>query len=610
MGQEMQWMGPDKHDLACDRQAGLLQRLLITSRRQAGDGPVHCAETGCMAVADARIDNRKELMAALDLGPSAHPPSDTALILASYLRWQEGAPGKIIGDFAFAVWDPRQGHLFCARDRMGVRPLYYLRRDDRFACASHPAPLLSLPGVSARRDEQRIACYLARICPEEEATFYEDVRRLPPGSSLLANARGVATRQYWSPLDVRTNPSMDEREAVSTFRTLFAEAVRCRLQGVVAVGSTLSGGLDSSLITCQASALIDRKAGGSLHTFSAIFPSLPPASLARIDERRYMEEVRRHCHPDAHDLMADRLQPFATLTDDVRSTGQPFFGPNMYIHNGMYESAARHGVKVFLDGTDGDSVVSYGFELFPHLLLTGRWFALMREIAALKAVSGSRQALARLLGGYAIKPVLAAAIERLGLGRIMPENRRADLLSILHPDFKKRVDMPGLLARHRRRMRLPLADACANHRASLAQPFLPHILEIGAFLSARYAIEARYPFLDHRLVEFCLALPADRKLSQGWSRAVQRRAMMGLAPDAVVRRIFKADLSPNYYHGLAAHGFRILEETLRPARSRLAEYFDIDRLLPRLEACLPAPEKNSEAALLFFTVACMAKWLD
>ena len=610
MGQQMLWMGPDKLDSVFDRQAGLLQRALVAAPRQQTEGPAHCAETGCMAVADARIDNREELIAALDLRPFAHPLSDTALILASYLRWQEKTPEKIIGDFAFAVWDPQQGHFFCARDRLGVRPLYYLHQDDQFACASHPAPLLSLPGVSSRRNEQRLACYLAQILPEDTATFYEAIHRLPPGFSLKASTKGVAIRQYWSPMDVRTITSIDEGEAVSTFRTLFTEAVRCRLSNVSGVGSTLSGGLDSSSITCLASALLKQDSGGRLHTFSAIFPSLPPASLVRIDEREFMVEVRQHCQPHAHEIRADKLHPFATLADDIKSAGQPFFGPNMYIHNGMYESAARLGVKVFLDGTDGDSVVSYGFERFPYLLLTGRWLALMRELSDFKSVSGSRQPVLRLAGSYAAKPVLAAINDRLGLNGIMPENPQKELLAILHPDFKKRVDIPGLLEGHRRRMRLPFSDPCANHRASLALPFLSHILEISAFFSARYAIETRYPFLDHRLVEFCLSLPSEHKLSHGWSRAVQRKAMSGLVPERILQRIFKADLSPNYYNVVSIHGFRIFGNTLLPSVSRLTEYVDIDRLLPRLKACLSAPEKNKDDALLFFTATCVALWLE
>lgn len=610
MGHLMQWMGQDRHGLVADQQAGVVQYIMVTSPLTLTEGPVRCPQTGCIVASDARIDNREELWTALDLPHhSGRLPSNTKLILAAYLRWGDRTPEKIIGDFAFALWDPQHRQFFCARDRMGVRPLYYLQQQDQFACASHPAALLSLPGISPRRNEQRLACYLLQILPEDTATSYAAVHRLPPGTFLKASAKGVTLQQYWSPLQVQTIKLRDEREYASTFRTLFTEAVRCRLHSIAPVGSTLSGGLDSSAITCLATALCKQEQGDRLHSFSATFPSLPAAALARIDERHFMEAVLQFCHPVAHEIQADTLHPFATLPADLRSSGQPFFGPNMYIHNGMFEAVARQGIKVFLDGTDGDAVISYGFERFPHLLLTGRWLTLAHELAGLKEVSCSRQSLLRLLTSYAIQPSVTSLIAWSGLGGFLPEQQRPELLSMLHPDFRKRVDVTQLLQRHRLRMRLPILDASAHHRASLALPFLSHTLEPCAFFSARYGIETRFPFLDHRLVEFCLSLPVEQKLSRGWSRAIQRKAMTDLVPEQILRRLSKADLSPNYFTGLAEHGPRLLEEIIRPATSRLTEYLDMDRLLPRLETCLASPEKNREMALFFFTVSCLTMWL-
>lgn len=612
MDRRMQWMGPDQQGRIVDHQAGLVQCTLVASPRQAMDtGPVRCPHTGLVAAADSRIDNWEELAEVLHLNPSRQTPTDVEIILAAYRRWGERAPEKLIGDFAFAIWDPRQQLFFCARDRMGVRPLYSLHQPGFFACASHPATLLALPGVSAQHNEQRLACFLLHILPEDTATFYESVHRLPPGCWLQARAAGVTLRQYWSPHHAPTIKHCDEREYVDEFRDLFTTAVRCRIQSQFPVGSTLSGGLDSSSITCAASTLLQQQQGEQLHTFSAVFPSLPAALLARIDERSYMEAARRHCpRIISHDILADRLHPFAMLAENAHNAGQPFFGPNMYIHNAMYAAAAQQGVKVFLDGIDGDSVVSYGFERLPHLLLTGRWTALAREIGALKATSNSRQSLARLLGSYAVKPSLAGLVEWLGLGRILPVHRRADRISLLQPDFKQRVNAHELLHRHCRRMRLPIVDPSANHRASLALPFLSHVLEIAGFTSAGWAIEARYPFLDHRLVEYCLSLPVEQKLSGGWSRAIQRKAMVGMAPDSIVHRLSKADLSPNYYAGIAQHGPMIIEEIIRPASPLLSEYLYVDQLLPLLESTILAPEQHPQTALFFFTVASLAAWLS
>ena len=600
----------DRQSIVSNPQAGLVQRYRADSPETFDDGPVDCPRTGCLIAADARIDNREELLLVLDLAIANPTISDTELILACYLRWGELVAEKIIGDFAFAIWDPRNQQFFCARDRMGVRPLYYLDECGYFACASQPAVLLVLPGVSSRPDEQSIACSLLQILPDDTATFYDAVKRLPPGCTLKAGRKGISLGQYWSPLQVQTISPASDQQCAETFLSLFSEAIRCRMRSSAPVGSTLSGGLDSSSISCLAAQLLKESPDKKLHCFSATFSSLPPAMFTRIDEQRYMKAVSDACDLVAHELRADSLHPFITLTEDLRSAGQPFFGPNMYIHNGMYEMAERQGIRVLLDGIDGDSVVSYGFERLPQLLLTGRWAILKRELADLKEVSASRQSLSRLLWQYSVKPVLTALAERVGMATFLSESEQRQRMSLLRDDFKRRVDVDDLLHRHRCRMRLPVVDAGQHHRVSLALPFLSHILEVCTLFSTRYGVEPRFPFLDHRLVSYCLSLPPEQKLSGGWSRVVQRRAMKGIVPEPVLKRVSKADLSSGYYHGLVKHGPRLLQDTLRPSSCLLAEYLDIDRLFPRLQSCFNSPEKHADTAIFFFTVACLTMWQE
>ena len=533
-----------------DPDVGLIQRQFAASPSAKADGPVRCAATGCLAVADARIDNRDELVATLDLRHSRTGLTDTELILAAYHRWGATAAQQLIGDFAFAIWDPRDGRLFCGRDRMGVKPFYYFQKNDRFAFASSPKALLSLPEASPRINEQRVLCFLLQILPEDTATFHEQIVRLPPGHTLSAGPQGVNLQQYWSPRQVETHRLASDEEYAARFRDLFTEAVRCRLDEGVAIGSALSGGLDSSSITCVAVDLLRRSGNTVLHAISAVFPSLPDQALARIDERACIGEVTRHCSPVAHQIQADQLDPFAALADDTRRAGQPSFGPNMYIHHGLYAAARRQGAATFLDGIDGDSVISYGFEWLPQLLLTGKWPRLLREIGGLKTVSNSRQHPIRLVWGYAVKPLLSAMRDRLqGMG-LVSDTLVRERRSLLRRDSLARLPVDDLIDRHQRRLCLPIADAASHHRASLALPYLSHILETCAFAASGHAIEPRYPFLDHRLVEFCLSLPPEQKLSMGWSRVIQRRAMAGIVPDAVRTRISKADLSYGYYHGL------------------------------------------------------------
>ncbi len=613
MQRTLQWMGPHQQQIRHDSHVGFVQCTLQASPlAPKKTSPLLCPQTGCLLVADCRLDNRASIIDRLRPSCAASPLSDPELLLAAYLHWGEETPQHLLGDFAFAIWDPRRQHMLCARDHMGVRPLYYAhphdRRNNFFALASHPSALLELPGIDGCPNEQQIARYLLQLIPEETDTFYQTIHRLPPGHLLRVTEKSMRLRQYWSPLHVQNRAKTNFPENADQFRALFTEAVQCRIQDADDIASTLSGGLDSSSITCVATQLLKQTDANPLHTFSAIFPSLPVHLLDRIDERKYMDIVRHQCHPVAHEIRADLLHPFSTLAQDLASVGQPFFGPNMYIHNAMFTHAAKAGATVFLDGTDGDSVLSYGFELFPALLCTGRWNALLSELSALKTVSNSRQSLARLFATYALKPLLRAGLRHLAPRPPAQRAIQQKRLSMLQPEFQRRVQIKDLLHRHDQRMRLPTANASAHHRASLAQPFLAHILELQAFFSARHALNIRFPFLDRRLVEFCLSLPPEQKFRNGWSRAIQRQAMIPVVPEAILKRLGKADLSPNFILGLQLHYSSLYRQTILPAKEAIDEYVQVERIAPFAET-IPQAFSSPDQALFLYAVANLSTWM-
>lgn len=608
--QRLTWLGPDRQQTHTEQHVGMVQcSRTILPRERSTSGPLRCRHTGCVVAGDCRFDNRETLLASLGGSASGAPLSDLELVLAAYLRWGEQTPQHLLGDFAFAIWDPRARHFFCARDHMGTRPLYYHVAHAVFACATHPAALLEIPGVDHRVHEAHLACYLLQLVPEDTSTIYEAIQRLPPGHSLVATHDKVRLHEYWSPLHSRSISPRTFKEHAELFREIFIEAVRCRAVGPLPIGSTLSGGLDSSSIACVAARILQEEQRGPLHSFSAIFPSLPPATLARIDERHYMDVVQRQCGSIAHPVRADLIHPFASLQEDVFHVGQPFFGPNMYIHNALFAEAAQHGVTVFFDGTDGDSVLSYGFELFPYLLATGRWAALFSELKALKETSNSTLPLWRLFARYACNPhreTLVNMLQKLGIAR---PRLQKDLLAMLSPEFRKRIDFAQLLHRHHQRLQQPCIDAAAQHRASLAQPYLAHILEINFFFAARHGLDIRYPFLDKRLVEFCLTLPPEHKLHHGWSRAPQRQGMAGIVPDEVSRRLSKADLSPNYLNGATAQARHIFAELIEPSLPMLGAYLDSNVFKHRCQNLLQAGIHHPDTALTWYAVANFSAWL-
>lgn len=610
MVQKLRWMGTDQQYTCSDQQVGLVQCTLDTflfPRKILG--PIRCSQTGCIVAADIRLDNRPELLAHLEKQLDGTTLADSEILLAAYLRWGEQTPQHLLGDFAFAIWDPRHQYFFCARDHMGVRPLYYLHQSHGFALASHPAALLALPGIETRINEQHLACFLLQILPQETDTFYQSIQRLPPGHSLKVYKDRLNIDQYWSPLHVQSISNQSFSDNADQFRELFIEAVRCRILESQPIASTLSGGLDSSSITCVAARLLDDANQKCLHTFSAIFPSIPPPMLASIDERRYKSIVQEQSQSIGHDIRADELHPFMTLEQDLRCVGQPFFGPNMYMHNALFERAAGSGIRIFLDGIDGDSVLSYGFELFPSLLGNGHWWKLLAALKALKKVSSSRQSLFRLFATYAAKPLLEGGKSRMLRYRLFQGNAYRDRRRFLQPSFCRRVHLGDLIDRHYQKSHLPTIDAVLHHRAFLALHFLAHILETQAFFSARHSLSMRFPFLDHRLVSFCLSLPPEQKMHQGWSRAIQRRAMTGLVPDPILQRLSKSDLSSNYFIGLQTNGFSLFRDILFPAATELSSYLDVDLCAQSYAKDFRSGQCSLDRALFLYSLVNVATWL-
>src|SRR3989454_9825112 len=262
--------GPDGAGVWSGGAVGLGHRLLHTTPESLREHlPLASGDGTLVLTADARIDNRGELLAALGRGVEA---TDAELILAAYERWGERCPEHLLGDFAFVIWDARRATLFCARDHFGVKPFYYYHAPGRLFCfASEIKGLLALAEVPRRLNETRVADYLVPLLEDKVITFYQDILRLPPAHRMTVTRQGVRIEQYWALDPEREIRMKSDADYAAAFREIFTEAVRCRLRSAFPVGSMLSGGLDSSSIVCVARQLLAQDGGETLHTFSPVF---------------------------------------------------------------------------------------------------------------------------------------------------------------------------------------------------------------------------------------------------------------------------------------------------------------------------------------------------
>ena len=610
MSERLAHRGSDGCGLWTRGAVGLGHRMLHTTPESIGERqPWELAQAGLVVVADARIDNRRELIATLDArGGWDRVPTDSQLILAAYERWGQECANRLVGDFAFAIWDSRDQSLFCARDPMGVKPFYYCRSDRLFVFASEIKGLLSLPEVPRRLNELQLACYLEASLDDTEMTFYDRILRLPAATYLRIRPTGARVTSYWALGAVREVKLRDDREYSEAFREIFTEAVECRVRSAFPVGSTLSGGLDSSSIACIARDVLAPQRAPPPHTFSAVFPNLPEDQRRVADESRYIDIVLASGGFVPHRIEADRLSPLHDLAAVLWHQDEALIGYNLYMHWGLYGAAEGAGVRVFLDGLDGDACVGYGLDRLAQMARDGDWAGLEYEVRALcetyREVGARPELLARghaalhldecakqwrwgkwtraareltrrfeiswreLLIRHALRPLVPEPVLR-AWRRLRGHRPRPLLVS---PNFARRVGFAEHMSKLDRHAERPPTSHAEAHWRGVRSPLYQYALEMADKGAARFRLEPRYPFFDRRLIEFCVALPLEQRLSQGWTRVILRRAMEGVLPAQVQWRAAKQDLSPNFSRGLRVEDHALVERALARSSPHLGNY--------------------------------------
>ena len=544
------------------------RRLSIVDLSSAGHQPMCDAAGECWITFNGEIYNHVELRAELArLGHGFRSGTDTEVILAAWREWGEACLARFNGMFAFVLFDRRGRKLFAARDRFGVKPLYVWRTPTGgLAFASEIKQFTAHPEWRARLNGQRAYDFLNWGLSDHNAeTFFAGVQQLRGGEFISAPLEAIpqARPQRWYELRPAAFTG-DFAAAAERFRELLDDSVRLRLRADVPVGSCLSGGLDSSSIVGTVRAQLGARAPALQKTFSAY------SDVARFDERSFIAEVVAAHGVDAHQVTPDPAALFAELDAIVWHQDEPFVSTSIYAQWCVFRLARARGVIVMLDGQGADEALAgyhgYFAARLAGLLRKGKWTACWREAAAIRGLHEqpwSRQAMEL---ADALLP--AAATDRL---------RQVVGRTVRTPDF---LDVEKLGATP---MASPRATVGANgdavralSRAELTSLNLPMLLRYEDRDSMAHSVEARLPFLDYRLVEFCLGLPDEFKIAGGWTKRVLREGMRTRLPERVRLRRDKigfATAEENWMRGERREAFLdLLRDSLEPARAWLTPH--------------------------------------
>ncbi len=339
-------------------------------------------------------------------------------------------------------------------------------------------------------------------------------------------------------------------------------------------------------------------------TFSATFPDLPKDIQNRVDERAYIDVVRAKCNMDSLFIFADHLNPIIDPEILYQHVDELYFAPNLFMYWELYRAAREQGIRVFLDGIDGDVTVSHGLEYLPDLVRSCKWGTLYHEAQGYTQRFGGNNPF-KLIWKYGVHPLIPVTL----LDRIR-SSRGKDFRygSIINPNLARRIELSEQIQHKEGKNNFRLT-ARERHQQELESPQLTLDLELLDKVSAAFSIETRHPFFDKRLVEFCLAVPAEQKLSRGWTRYVFRRAMMNLVPEQICWRTTKADFSVNFKHAIKKLDKASLKQLLFSETQLIKPYINIPKLDTTYQRIISQPEICIQDALIVYGATTFNPWL-
>lgn len=530
--------GPDGEGWWCeDSPAGSValghRRLAIISVDESGAQPMSYGEGRYHIVYNGEIYNYKSLRTELEgMGHRFVSDSDTEVLLAAYAQWGGACLNRLNGMFAFAIHDRRDQVLFLARDHFGIKPLYFWQTDRGIAFCSEIKQLTALPDFRARVNVPRAMDFLSSgLSDHTGETLFAGVHQLRGGECIRLDLDRwrpgrEATRHSWYKLPHADSLSLSTGQAYEQFHTLLRDSIRLQLRADVPVGACLSGGLDSSAIVCLVHDLLGDDETTHRHAFSCCF------DVPGLDERTYVDAVIGQTHAISHIVSPAPDDLWSVLDKLAWHQDEPFGSTSIFAQWAVFAAANKAGVKVMLDGQGADEQLA-GYHTMFGAHLAGfrapwRWPALLSEMRAIRA--NHHTPLKRLLG-----LTLAAALPAPAFALATRMANHNPFPSWLGPAL--RADSGPTSQAHFRARPLPgespLGALCIQQ---LLVTSVPTLLRYEDRNSMAHSIEARVPFLDHRLVELSIALGGRHKIVNGNTKSLLRGGLAGTLPPLVRNR--------------------------------------------------------------------------
>ena len=556
--------GPDDAGTYCDGQAGLVHRRLSIVDLASGHQPLANEDETVWVAFNGEIYNHEEIRPTLEAsGHKYRTRCDTETIVHAYEEWGDDCVERFRGMFAFAIWDTKRKRALLARDRMGIKPLYWTVRHGRLIFGSEIKSILESGIVAAEANDRAIPELLSTRYLSGDETLFKGIYRLQPGHVLVFE-RGVATtRQWWDVPVGKSRPDvagLSDRDAVAQFRARLEDAVRTRLMADVPLGMFLSGGLDSSAIAALMAGMVDRP----LETFSVAF------SQRAFSELDYARQVATAINANPHEIVIDDQDFFGALPRLVWHEDEPIAHPSSVPLYFVSKLASEH-VKVVLTGEGSDELLA-GYGKYPRALANWRAGAFWNLAPEPIRDFVSHTLVPRLPGRvarYAKRSFLAMprTPEAMFFDNFAAIGLRRQA-SLLTPRFAG-LATPDAYGASRAYFDLPNGNSSTLDRLLYTdlKTYLVELLMKQDQMSMAASIESRVPFLDHHLVEFAAALPPRMKLRGLTTKWILRESVKSILPREILTRK-KMGFPVPFSHWLRRAGAGIARDVLLDSRAR------------------------------------------
>ncbi|NQX60369.1 asparagine synthase-related protein [Paenibacillus qinlingensis] len=572
----------------------------ITPESVGEQVPYYDDERQLAITADAILDNRNELFEQLQIEQNRRKGfPDSALILLAYRKWGEEAPKYLIGDYAFMIWDTKKHQLFGARDFTGSRTLYYHHSQTSFTFCTTIEPLLALPYIEKKLNEEWLAEFLAITSVidtvDVESTVYKHIEQIPPSHSIVVKAGKVTLTKYCTfsagkQLKLKSNEEYEE-----AFRDVFQSAVTARLRTHRNVGSQLSGGLDSgSVVSFAARALQKQKK--QLYTYSSI------------PEENFSDWTKRNTIADERPLIKSTVAYVGNIQDqyfdfagksalsevdewlDIMEMPYKFFENSVWI-KGIYEKAHQQDIGVLLNGGRGNFTISWG----PAMQY---YASLMRKLSLVHLYDEVCKFSVRMESGRAHILKLAAQKAFPGIHQLFSKGTQQEPPpQLLNPELAKKTNIIQKLEAKGMLAGVQLTKNLDKER-------IMHFQQLNLWstsntstskLSLRYKLQGRDPTNDLRVIRFCLSLPMEQYIQKGQDRALIRRSMHNLLPDDIrLNQRIRGIQGTDVIHRMTPNWPAFIDEVQQLSKDPMAsQLLNVPVLHSAISNIRNAPEANA-----------------